>query len=145
MQETPNFTLLLIEEPEAHLHPQLQVKFIKYLESLASTLSNAQIIVSTHSPVLASSVEINKLIHLSGTAEIINFHLHSIDKSLSNTNIKTPRGFAPQFIDRIDVKKNVGIAIFTPSFQGCEYILHMAILSLFSAINDAKNMLFHLC
>lgn len=26
-----------------------------------------------------------------------------------------------------------------------EIILHMAILSLFSAINDAKNMLFHLC
>ena len=71
IKETPNFTLLLIEEPEAHLHPQLQVKFIKYLESLASTLSNAQIIVSTHSPVLASSVEINKLIHLSGTAESI--------------------------------------------------------------------------
>lgn len=71
IKETPNFTLLLIEEPEAHLHPQLQVKFIKYLEALASTLSNAQIIVSTHSPVLASSVEINKLIHLSGTAESI--------------------------------------------------------------------------
>ena len=71
IKETTNFTLLLIEEPEAHLHPQLQVKFIKYLESLASTLPNAQIIVSTHSPVLASSVEINKLIHLSGTADSI--------------------------------------------------------------------------
>lgn len=71
IKEITNFTLLLIEEPEAHLHPQLQVKFIKYLESLASTLPNAQIIVSTHSPVLASSVEINKLIHLSGTADSI--------------------------------------------------------------------------
>lgn len=58
------FTVLLIEEPEAHLHPQLQIKFIKYLESLASTLPNAQVIVSTHSPVLASSVKVNKLIHL---------------------------------------------------------------------------------
>lgn len=58
------FTVLLIEEPEAHLHPQLQIKFIKYLESLADTLPNAQVIVSTHSPVLASSVKISKLIHL---------------------------------------------------------------------------------
>ena len=48
-----------------------------------------------------------------GILEIINFHLHSIDKSLSNTNIKTPRGFAPQFIDRIDVKKNVPLRIDT--------------------------------
>ena len=61
---TDVFTVLLIEEPEAHLHPQLQVKFIKYLESLTSTLPNAQVIVSTHSPVLASSVKLNKLIHL---------------------------------------------------------------------------------
>lgn len=60
------FTLLLIEEPEAHLHPQLQVKFIKYLETLVATLPNSQVIVSTHSPVLASSVELDKLIHIIG-------------------------------------------------------------------------------
>ena len=64
IKDTDIFTVLLIEEPEAHLHPQLQVKFIKYLESLTSTLPNAQVIVSTHSPVLASSVKLNKLIHL---------------------------------------------------------------------------------
>ena len=60
------FTLLLIEEPEAHLHPQLQIKFIKYLETLVATLPNSQVIVSTHSPVLASSVELDKLIHITG-------------------------------------------------------------------------------
>lgn len=65
------FTILLIEEPEAHLHPQLQVKFIKYLESLTNTLPNAQVIVSTHSPVLASSVKINKLVHLSSDGKTI--------------------------------------------------------------------------
>lgn len=65
------FTILLIEEPEAHLHPQLQVKFIKYLETLVTTLPNAQVIVSTHSPVLAASVEVNKLIHLAGTTDSI--------------------------------------------------------------------------
>ena len=65
------FTVLLIEEPEAHLHPQLQVKFIKYLESLTCSLPNAQVIVSTHSPVLASSVNLNKLIHLHSTGRRI--------------------------------------------------------------------------
>ena len=71
IKDTDVFTVLLIEEPEAHLHPQLQIKFIKYLESLATTLPNAQIIVSTHSPILASSVEINKLIHLAGDNDSI--------------------------------------------------------------------------
>lgn len=71
IKDSDIFTILLIEEPEAHLHPQLQVKFIKYLESLIATLSNAQVIVSTHSPVLASSVKIDKLIHLVGKEDEI--------------------------------------------------------------------------
>lgn len=71
IKDSDIFTILLIEEPEAHLHPQLQVKFIKYLESLVTTLPNAQVIVSTHSPVLASSVKIDKLIHLVGKEDEI--------------------------------------------------------------------------
>ena len=65
IKSTDVFTVLLIEEPEAHLHPQLQVKFVKYLEELMCSLKNAQIIVSTHSPVLASSVSVEKIVHIS--------------------------------------------------------------------------------
>ena len=72
IKDSDIFTILLIEEPEAHLHPQLQVKFIKYLETLADTLPNAQVIVSTHSPVLASSVKIDRLIHLAGKEDSIS-------------------------------------------------------------------------
>ena len=66
------FTVLLIEEPEAHLHPQLQIKFIKYLESLSRSLKNAQIVVTSHSPVLASSVNLDKIIHISNKDNQIN-------------------------------------------------------------------------
>lgn len=72
IKDSDIFTILLIEEPEAHLHPQLQVKFIKYLETLADTLPNAQVIISTHSPVLASSVKIDRLIHLVGKEDSIS-------------------------------------------------------------------------
>lgn len=63
-QESDVFKILLIEEPEAHLHPQLQVRLLKYLESVAFD-QNVQVIVTTHSPTLASSVSIKNLIHLS--------------------------------------------------------------------------------
>lgn len=55
--------VLLIEEPEAHLHPQLQIRLLKYLESTARD-KNVQVIVTTHSPVLASSVSLETIIHL---------------------------------------------------------------------------------
>lgn len=61
------FSVLLIEEPEAHLHPQIQSKLIKYLQKLSDEKNNLQIILTTHSAVLASSVDITTIIHVSGT------------------------------------------------------------------------------
>ncbi len=64
--DTPTFKLLLIEEPEAHLHPQLLVRLLNHLRQVAETDKNdVQVIVTTHSTVLASSVELSSIIHLS--------------------------------------------------------------------------------
>ena len=60
------FTVLLIEEPEAHLHPQIQSKLIKYLQKVASLKRNLQIIVTTHSAVIASSVGVESIIYIKG-------------------------------------------------------------------------------
>lgn len=60
--------ILLIEEPEAHLHPQLQIRLLKYLEKAAKE-KNVQIIVTTHSTVLASAVSLESLIHMSSSKE----------------------------------------------------------------------------
>jgi putative ATP-dependent endonuclease of the OLD family len=53
----------LIEELEAHLHPQAQMKVIEKLQSL----SDIQLILTTHSPNLASKVKLEHLIICEGT------------------------------------------------------------------------------
>ena len=53
--------LALIEELEAHLHPQAQLRLITYLQNEYSK-NNVQIIISTHSPVLASKINLKNLI-----------------------------------------------------------------------------------
>lgn len=53
--------LALIEELEAHLHPQAQLRLISYLQNVYCE-NDVQIIISTHSPVLASKINIKNLI-----------------------------------------------------------------------------------
>lgn len=53
--------LLLIEEPEAHLHPQLQELVHSFLSATKSEMTNIQVIYTSHSPTLISKVGIENI------------------------------------------------------------------------------------
>jgi putative ATP-dependent endonuclease of OLD family len=52
----------LIEEIEAHLHPQAQLRLIEYLQEEISGKTDVQLIITSHSPNLSSKVNLENLI-----------------------------------------------------------------------------------
>lgn len=58
-EKTNRSSFLLIEEPEAHIHAQRQLKLVQSLEEAPA---NQQIIITTHSPLLASVVKLGNII-----------------------------------------------------------------------------------
>lgn len=82
--------LALIEELEAHLHPQAQLRVLKSL--LADENSNVQYIFTTHSTQLGSSVPL-KYIKL-----CFNSHVYSLDSSSTALN-ENDYQFLERFLD----------------------------------------------
>lgn len=96
VSESDGFPLLLIEEPEAHLHPQRQLLLMQFLqEKVRETRSDGQqiqIIVTTHSPNLASTIDLDNLVLLhGGKAFPLAFGHTQLDQS--------DYGFLKRFLD----------------------------------------------
>lgn len=90
-----DYNILMLEEPEAHLHPNMQYKLLKYLNSLEcikqkdddKKIKN-QIIITTHSSNISASVDMNKII-------ILNYDQEK----------EMPNVYASKLSDNFDVKK----------------------------------------
>lgn len=53
--------VFLVEEPEAHLHPQLQELVLNFFNKKIKKSDNIQVIMTSHSPTLVSKVGINHI------------------------------------------------------------------------------------
>lgn len=77
-----NFTILCVEEPEAHLHPHLQrAVFNKLFQNAEASQS---LIVTTHSPTIASTARLRSIVLLKNAGG------ETIARSLANLNISDP-------------------------------------------------------
>ncbi len=59
------YPMLVIEEPEAHLHPSMQYKFLKFLkDNLKTKREVRQVFITTHSTHITAAVELDEIICL---------------------------------------------------------------------------------
>lgn len=66
-----SYAALLIEEPEAHLHPQLQNLFFNYLNKLDKE-QGFQLFVTSHSPTITAKAELKSVIVLQNLTDTVH-------------------------------------------------------------------------
>ena len=66
-----SYAALLIEEPEAHLHPQLQNLFFNYLNKLDKE-QGFQLFVTSHSPTITAKAELKSVIVLQNPSNTVH-------------------------------------------------------------------------
>jgi len=86
----PNFHILFIEEPEAHLHPQMQYVFIRNIEEFIKSKSNwnVQVIITTHSSHIVSESGFNSIRYFNNST--LPLKVRNLSTFQRNINAKDP-------------------------------------------------------
>jgi putative ATP-dependent endonuclease of OLD family len=160
--QVETYVALLIEEPEAHLHPQLQNIFFNYLNKL-DTEQGFQIFISSHSPTITAKADLKSVIVLQNQANKI--HALSLTKSgLTEVNQKYLHKFLDVtksqlfFSNGVILVEGISEALLMPTFSrivGEEYDIDKAgielvnlngvafshFANLFNSEDESKNLM----
>lgn len=92
------FSVLAIEEPEAHLHPSLQYRFLKFLnDNMKSNVR--QIFISTHSPNITAASKLDNLIVLNKEKEDIEIAYPGRVFDQKDKNDKASKAYIERYLD----------------------------------------------
>lgn len=123
--EQSKINLICIEEPETHMHPQMQELFIKHINDAIAYLVksskkklNSQLIITTHSShILHSKIHsnnsfnnINYIANLNNYAEVIRLNDHavsSVEKYVANEDEKESDFNKRKLNDLMFLKKHI--------------------------------------
>lgn len=130
------FPILAIEEPEAHLHPSLQFKLLKFLKENVSMQNKVrQVFLTTHSTHITSAVELDDIICMYKDIED-NFKIGYIGKAFGDNN--SSKNYVKRFLDA--TKSNMLFADRVLFVEGlAEQILIPCFASFKKLDNDKTN------
>lgn len=155
------YAALLIEEPEAHLHPQLQTLFFNYLNKLDTELG-FQIFISSHSPTITAKANLRSIMVLQNQSNKIQA-LSLRNSGLTEENQKHLHKFLDVtksqifFSNGVILVEGISEALLIPMFSkiiGAEYDIDKAgielvnlngvafahFANLFNNVDDNKNL-----
>lgn len=98
--------VVILEEPEAHLHTQLQWGLISYLKEVVEARPEVQLIITTHSDQIVSACEPDDLVVFTrsdgapAARTVKKFNLPRRHRSLAERHLDTTRS-AGMFADRV--------------------------------------------
>lgn len=94
-----NLNLIFIEEPEVHMHPQMQSVFVKnIINFLKDVKLDAQVIITTHSPHILSAFNLESIRYFTPIHETLTAIVKDLMDFNKNLTQKETREFLQQYL-----------------------------------------------